>query len=84
MALRGKRNHYRLREIQPRHWHSLAERAGAPDLWQRMIDFVESVPATLDTVAATLPADFPPHVIDKIATGTQQEANTFLAAASRL
>lgn len=79
MALRGKRNHYRIREIHPRHWHELAECANIPGLWQRMIELAEAVPTTLDKAAAALPARFPTRVIDKITAGTRQQAKSFLS-----
>lgn len=82
MALRGKRNHYRIREIHPRHWRDLAERSNIQGLWQRMIELAEATPAALDKVAATLPPRFPTRVIDKITAGTRQQAKSFLAGAS--
>ena len=69
MADRGKSKHYRLREIQPRHWHDLTERAGIEGLWQTMIELTESVDHILDKVTADLPPGFPDRVIDKIAAG---------------
>jgi serine/threonine-protein kinase HipA len=84
MAIRGKSKHYRLREIQPRHWHKLTERVGAEGLWQRMIDLAESVDPILEKVAADLPPGFPDRVIDKIAAGLRQQSKTFLQGARRL
>lgn len=36
MAVAGKNRHYKLVDIQPRHWQALATRIGGPELWDRM------------------------------------------------
>ena len=83
MAVRGKSRHYRLREIQTRHWQGLAARVGVEGLWQRMIELVASADTSLEKVTASLPATFPQRVVGKIATGVRQQAQRFLADASR-
>ncbi len=84
MSVRGKAKHYRIREIHPRHWHDLALRSGIRGLWQRMIELTESMTGVLDKIAASLPPDFPVRVVDKISAGTRQQAQRFLAGATRL
>ena len=84
MAVRGKRKHYRIREIQPRHWRELAERSGVRGLWERMIALAESVRGVLDGMESKLPAGFPARVIEKIAAGAAGQARSFLAGAARL
>jgi serine/threonine-protein kinase HipA len=42
MSIRGRTRHYRLREIQMRHWRALASRVGSPGLWERVIDAIEN------------------------------------------
>ena len=81
MAIRGKSRHYRLREIQPRHWHELAIRIGLPGLWGRMRNLVESADAHVAAVQARLPPSFPERVIDTIAAGVKQQAEAFTATA---
>jgi serine/threonine-protein kinase HipA len=81
MAVRGKRKHYRIREIQPRHWRELAERSGVRGLWQRMIELAESVPGVLDRIGSTLPTGFPARVMGKIAAGAGKQARSFLGDA---
>jgi len=78
MALQGRTRHYRIGEIQARHWHSLAQRTGIAGLWARMRTFVESAETVLSRVESTLPAAFPERVISKIAGGIRRQADSFL------
>jgi serine/threonine-protein kinase HipA len=80
MAVRGKNPHYRIAEIQPRHWQALALRTGVPDLWRRMRELVESAGVKLDAVQRRVPPDFPERVTVKIADGVRQQARAFLRA----
>ena len=84
MAVRGRRKHYRIGEIQPRHWRELAERSGVRGLWERMIGIVESVRGVLDRIEGTLPEDFPARVMGKIAAGAGGQARRFLTGAAQL
>ena len=85
MSVRGKNKHYRLREIQPRHWHDLVERTGIPTLWHQMIELAESAGGSaLEKVTADLPPGFPARVIDEIAAGIRQQTRIFLKDARRL
>jgi len=81
MAIRSKQNHYRIREIFPRHWHGLATRAGIPGLWKRMRDLVESAESIMEKMTTDLPANFPERVIEKISAGMRQQAHSFLLSA---
>jgi serine/threonine-protein kinase HipA len=80
MAVRGKSKHYRLREIQPRHWHGLARHVRLPNLWDDMLELVQTATAKIEKVRQTLPADFPERVIVKIAEGVRQQVDSFLAS----
>jgi serine/threonine-protein kinase HipA len=82
MSIRGRTRHYRLREIQARHWRGLASRAGSPQLWERMQELVATAAAKVESVRGRLPAQFPERVIDAIERGVRQQAETFLAAAA--
>lgn len=79
MALRGRRPHYLLREIQPRHFERLAGGLGDPGAWPAMQALVQSVPSALDKVATRLPADFPAAVWESISQGLVQQQERFLA-----
>jgi len=81
MALHSKNTHYKLREIRVRHWRTLAERTGVPELWERMLDMVQSVDVALKRVEALLPTDFPPRVWDSVQAGMKRYAGQFLREA---
>jgi serine/threonine-protein kinase HipA len=80
MAVRGRRAHYRLREIQPRHFEQLAGSLGDPKAWLSMQALVERVPAALERVATRLPGGFPVAVWDGIAEGLLEQQQRFHAA----
>ena len=82
MSVRGRTRHYRLREIQARHWRGLAARAGAPELWERMQELVATADSKINAVRRRLPVHFPERVIDTIERGVRQQAEIFLASAS--
>ncbi len=79
MAVAGRNKHYRLQEIQARHWHDLAIRVGGLDLWHRVQHLVDHAPAALDSVAAELPTDFPEMVTSRIRAGMEAQRARFLA-----
>jgi serine/threonine-protein kinase HipA len=84
MALRGGgRPHYRLAEIQPRHFESLANSFGDLGAWPAMRELAESVPGAIERVEAKLPADFEPFVWSSITAGLKRQAEVFLRAVSR-
>ena len=77
MAVRGDKNtHYRLRDIQPRHWRRLADRCG-PGVWERMTAMVASVDDVLERVEAALPKGFPVRTWKPIAAGMRRHAQLF-------
>jgi serine/threonine-protein kinase HipA len=77
MAIRGEKSaHYRLLEIQSRHWQRLAASCG-PDVWARMKAMVDSVDGVLDAVANVLPAGFPARTWEPIAAGMRRHAQFF-------
>ncbi len=81
MAVRGEGNaHYRLRDIEPRHWQRLAATCG-PGVWERMKAMVESVDRVLDAVATTLPAGFPEETWESISAGVRGHAQRFQRSA---
>ena len=79
MSIRGRSRHYRLKEIQARHWHGLASRVGVPELWQRMQAMVATADSKVEIVRGRLPGGFPKRVMETIAKGVRQQAKTFLA-----
>jgi len=79
MAIRGRRPHYLLREIQPRHFERLAASLGDPEAWRAMQALVQQVPSALEAVATQLSTGFPIDVWDTISTGLLQQRERFLA-----
>lgn len=78
MAVRGERNmHYRLRDIQLRHWQRLAGICG-PDVWGRMVAMAQTVPDMLDRVEQRLPDAFPQHTWHAINAGMRRHAEQFV------
>jgi serine/threonine-protein kinase HipA len=77
MAIRGERNaHFRLREIQARHWQRLAATCG-PGVWERMREMVERVDGVLDAVATAMPPGFPERTWAPISAGMRRHARLF-------
>jgi serine/threonine-protein kinase HipA len=80
MAMRGRRGHYKLNEIQVRRWQALALRAGGVPLWQRMQEMVGAVDAAINRVEGALPTGYPEAVFEKIARGVREQARRFLGS----
>ena len=81
MGVPGSTVHYRLRDIQPRHWKALAQRCG-PGLWDRIVAMAESVEAVLGRVQPLLPQRFPSRIWTPISSGMRRHAQRFLRAAA--
>jgi serine/threonine-protein kinase HipA len=78
MAIRGDKSaHYRLRDIQMRHWQRLAAACG-PGVRERMLRMVRAVDGALETVAQSLPHGFPARTWEPIAAGMRRHAAQFL------
>ena len=84
MAVVGHNRHYRLQEIQPRHWHTLALNAVGAPLWHRMQQLVETAPEALDAIGAELPEGFPESVLTRIRDGVAVQRTRFAAGAATL
>lgn len=78
MAVRSKNPHYRMVDIQPRHWVGLAQKSGLPRLLGEMRLLAEGVETALDAAKQTLPAGFPVHVWDAIAAGLTAQSRLVL------
>jgi serine/threonine-protein kinase HipA len=79
MAVRGRKRHYKLAEIQTRHWQELATFVGSPKLWERMRMLVESIDDALTRVQSSLPEQFPARLFASIANGMRSQARRFLS-----
>ena len=77
----GKNRHYRIHEIQPRHFRQTAIRAG---LSERIADTAlnqvsENLSTAIETVCASLPSDFPVELRDSIAEGVLYRSKVIAA-----
>ena len=80
MAIRGRNAHYRLNEIDARHWQRLAASCG-PGVWERMVVMVERVNEAPKKVERRLPPGFPDNVWARVVEGMRRHAAQFLRAA---
>jgi len=75
MALPGKNKHYKLAEVQRRHFNSTARLCGyGPDMEQIIGETLANVDGALEDVGNRLPAGFPADVFESIASGMRQSA----------
>jgi serine/threonine-protein kinase HipA len=74
MALRSNNAHWRISEIQPRHWLTVADRNAVSGFRDFAAELVESVPRVLDVVGNALPAGFPESVGGPIFDGMKKQA----------
>ena len=77
MAVRGKTAHYKLAEIQYRHWKALAQRSGVVGAWDAMLAMVQRLDAALSAVEQRLPAAFPRELARAVFQGTREHAALF-------
>jgi serine/threonine-protein kinase HipA len=59
MAVRSKNPHWKLSEINARHWIETAKRCGIADI-------VSRTPAVIERVGAAIPQTFPAQIADTI------------------
>lgn len=70
MALRGAQKHYRIADIDRRHFNATARLCGlGKDMESIIDDVVERTPQVIDDVGARLPKGFPMRVFDVITKG---------------
>lgn len=78
MAVRGKNAHYRLRDIQRRHFIESAARCGfAGDMDLIIADCAQRCATVLNEVKASLPAGFPEDVFSAVAQGLTKSFERF-------
>lgn len=79
MAVRSRNAHWKMRDIQRRHWDALGERFGVVTdegrAARNIIDeLVAGTPAVIKKVRSMLPADFPQGLANSILKGLQEAA----------
>ncbi len=73
MALRGTNKHYRVAEIERRHFNMTAQLCGlGMDMEAIIADVVAKTPSVIENVGTRLPKSFPPALFDSVATGLQK------------
>lgn len=78
MALRGKNTHYRICDIQTRHWKALAKDCGVPGVWTLMKNMAETVEGAIANVMVQLPKEYPQSLAETIFDGVRKQAIQFL------
>jgi len=75
MAFRTKNVHYKLKDISPRHFFSVADKAGlGSDIAEIVDTMMMATPSVLQDVEAMLPNNFPQQVADSIFNGLKKSA----------
>ena len=75
MAVRSKNAHYRMAQIQRRHWNAVAKRNGLGEDFEAVIgQVVEQTPRVIEAVSARLPDGFPMAVSEAIFDGLLVQA----------
>jgi serine/threonine-protein kinase HipA len=69
MAMRSKNAHWKLAEIQRRHWGKLGGEAGWREVESWIDEVIARTPSLIDDIGQRLPAGFPPAVADAIFRG---------------
>jgi serine/threonine-protein kinase HipA len=81
IALRGKNAHYKIVEIQPRHFHALADQYPGAVAWPAMIELTGRVEGAIEAVEKQLPDGFAQSVWASISKGMLKQAKSFLSHA---
>ncbi len=81
MALRGKNAHYKIIEIQPRHFRALADRYPDAQAWPAMIELAGQIEGAIKAVERRLPKGFAESVWAPTSKGTLEQAKSFLSHA---
>lgn len=75
MAVRSRNAHYRVKDVQRRHWNAVAKRNAMGQDFEDVIEEVlKKTPGAIAAVAAELPKDFPAAVAEPIFDGLERQA----------
>jgi serine/threonine-protein kinase HipA len=72
MAVSGKHRHYRMKDIQRRHFNATAQKCLGAHAEPIIGDILATTPAVIDEMYASLPAGFPPGVAEGILEGLRE------------
>jgi serine/threonine-protein kinase HipA len=78
----GSNNHYRIHEIQPRHYYQVADKVGLSETTVSLAlhQIGDDLPGAIERAHATLPADFPADILDSITHGALNRLKVITAA----
>jgi len=80
MALRTKNAHYRMADIQRRHWNEVAKANALGSDFEAVIQRLVSItPEVIESVSKELPAGFPTIVSERIFSGLLDQVNRLKA-----
>jgi len=77
MAVHGKTAHYKLSEIQYRHWETLARRSAVHGAWSAMLDMTRRLDSALSAVESRLPGNFPAELAHSVFQGVRRHLAQF-------
>lgn len=77
MAIRSKNAHYKIMDIQPRHWEGLAKQSGVAGAFEAMITLVESIDSALNNIEKILPRNFPFQVWESVTKRCMRQRDLF-------
>jgi serine/threonine-protein kinase HipA len=76
MALRGASKHYRIVEIQRRHFNITARQCGlGADMEPLIAEVIAKTASVIESVGSMLPPDFPMHVFESVTNGLTKAAS---------
>lgn len=75
MSIRGKNKHYRIREIQRRHFNEVVSKSGLGINAEPLIEEILGITGkVIANVQRQIPANFPSQVLDSVLAGLEQSA----------
>jgi serine/threonine-protein kinase HipA len=84
LALKATNKHYRIAEIQRRHFNLAAQRCGlGADMESIITDVIDATPSAIDRVGADLPKAFPSKLFDEITKNLRSAAKRLAAMPSK-
>jgi serine/threonine-protein kinase HipA len=75
MAVRSKHAHWKIKDILPRHWDAVAQRAGLGSARALIAEVIAQTPEVIARAGRDLPKGFPSRVAERIFAGLQEQAN---------
>ena len=80
LAVRSKNAHWKLGEIEARHWDAVARQAGLGDATALLAETAGQTAQAIETVGRQIPDGFPAKVQDRIFAGLRETARRLEAA----